>query len=437
MRFKEDFAPVRVVFGGETVWSRTWSSPGEAPKRASDDPSDLVIAGALPDIVQLASAPLVGGVPQSDRRARPGRAGPHRRRPREDRGQPHARSPPAAAARDNGPEHGLADSPPWQSNAGTDADGRSSRRSSSSRTAPTSSSRASPSTASPRTRCWARAPPSATTRKAARAYFNKALAGCHPQERQALRRMMQASMALAERRPDDLKAAVEKLGQAPPSSRQLFMLRLMGLVAPPQSAGMLLRVARDPHPDRPRGRCCSRSASAWRSSIALPFGGVGTIGAILLGLLIVAGGPGRARAASDAADRRGCRPSGRRAARLALADRRLLDHDGLQRLPCRRSRGRPARRWCSPSQALRRPCRAARSRAAARVRAGDDVELAARGAGRLRARSWPSRRRRWCTGRRAGGLSAWSSPGRRCRCPSDRRPGSRSPGTMRWKKVPS
>lgn len=51
--------------------------------------------------------------------------------------------------------------------------------------------------------------------KTARAYFNEALAGCHPQERPALRQMMKASMALAERRPDDLKAAVEALGQAP------------------------------------------------------------------------------------------------------------------------------------------------------------------------------------------------------------------------------
>ena len=69
--------------------------------------------------------------------------------------------------------------------------------------------------------------------KAARGYFNEALAGCHPRERPALRQMMNASLALAERRPDDLKQAVEKLGQAPPSSRQLLMLRLMGLIAPP------------------------------------------------------------------------------------------------------------------------------------------------------------------------------------------------------------
>ena len=121
----------------------------------------------------------------------------------------------------------------------------------------------------------------------ARTYFNKALAGCHPQERQALRRMMQASMALAERRPDDLKEAVEKLGQAPPSSRQLFMLRLMGLVAPAQSAGMLARV---------RGILILIAlvvvllaiGFGLAKLIALPFGGVGTIGGVFLGLVIVA-----------------------------------------------------------------------------------------------------------------------------------------------------
>src|SRR6187551_2822780 len=78
--------------------------------------------------------------------------------------------------------------------------------------------------------------------KTARAYFNEALAGAHPQERPALRQMMKASLALAERRPDDLKEAMEKLGQEAPSSRQLFLLRLMGLIAPPSSAGIVPRV---------------------------------------------------------------------------------------------------------------------------------------------------------------------------------------------------
>ena len=122
--------------------------------------------------------------------------------------------------------------------------------------------------------------------KAARAYFNEALAGCHPQERQALRQMMKASMALAERRPDELKEAVEKLGQAPPSSRQLFLLRLMGLVAPPPGASLALRV---------RGYlllvlfvvAVVALGFGLANLVALPFGGVGTIGALLLGLLIV------------------------------------------------------------------------------------------------------------------------------------------------------
>ena len=122
--------------------------------------------------------------------------------------------------------------------------------------------------------------------KAARAYFNEALAGCHPQERPALRQMMKASMALAERRPDELKEAVEKLGQAPPSSRQLFLLRLMGLVAPPPGASLALRA---------RGYlllvlfvlAVVALGFGVAKLVALPFGGVGTIGALLLGLVIV------------------------------------------------------------------------------------------------------------------------------------------------------
>jgi hypothetical protein len=78
--------------------------------------------------------------------------------------------------------------------------------------------------------------------KAARAYFNEALAGAHPQERPALRQMMKASLALAERRPDELRDAMEKLGQEAPSGRQMFMLRMMGLLVPPASAGILARI---------------------------------------------------------------------------------------------------------------------------------------------------------------------------------------------------
>lgn len=76
----------------------------------------------------------------------------------------------------------------------------------------------------------------------AREHFRKAIAASRPQERMQLRRMAEASLALAERRPDDLKASMEKLGQEAPSSRQLFLLGLAGLIAPPKSAGALRRV---------------------------------------------------------------------------------------------------------------------------------------------------------------------------------------------------
>jgi hypothetical protein len=45
--------------------------------------------------------------------------------------------------------------------------------------------------------------------EAARRYFNEALAACHPQERPMLRQMMKAALAQAERRPDELREAME------------------------------------------------------------------------------------------------------------------------------------------------------------------------------------------------------------------------------------
>jgi hypothetical protein len=122
--------------------------------------------------------------------------------------------------------------------------------------------------------------------KAARKYFNEALAGSHPLERPALRQMMKASLALAERRPDELKEAMEKLGQEAPSSRQLFMLRMMGLLIPPASAGLLARV---------RGILLLVAlvilllalGFAIVKLIALPFGGLGTGSAIFFGFLLV------------------------------------------------------------------------------------------------------------------------------------------------------
>jgi hypothetical protein len=54
--------------------------------------------------------------------------------------------------------------------------------------------------------------------------------------------MADASLALAERRADDLKLAAERLGVEVPTKRQLRGLKLMGLVAPPASAGRLARI---------------------------------------------------------------------------------------------------------------------------------------------------------------------------------------------------
>jgi hypothetical protein len=55
IRFRERFAPVRLTFeeGAISV---------EDAKRSG--PADLVIKGSLPDIVQLSSAPLTGGLPK-------------------------------------------------------------------------------------------------------------------------------------------------------------------------------------------------------------------------------------------------------------------------------------------------------------------------------------------------------------------------------------
>ena len=108
-----------------------------------------------------------------------------------------------------------------------------------------------------------------------------------PQERMQLRRMADASLALAERRPDDLKQAVERLGQAPPTGRQLFLLRIMGLLAPAPGASLAVRA---------RGILIMLAVIVvlvllgWGivELIALPFGGVGTAGGLLLGILAIA-----------------------------------------------------------------------------------------------------------------------------------------------------
>src|SRR5215218_10260557 len=148
--------------------------------------------------------------------------------------------------------------------------------------------------------------------KLSREHFRVAIAAARPQERLQLRRMAEASLALAERRPGDLKAAAEKLGQTPPTGRQLLALRVMGIVAPPQSAGILRRMG---------GILLLILAIAvaillgWVivKLVALPFGGIGTgvaffwgflLLAIVLGVLIVVGRRRQKRARARAAEQR-------------------------------------------------------------------------------------------------------------------------------------
>jgi uncharacterized membrane protein len=78
--------------------------------------------------------------------------------------------------------------------------------------------------------------------KKARAHFQRAIAAARPQERMQIRRMADASLALAERRPEDLRKATERLGVEGPTNRQLWGLRIMGVVAPPKSAGIIARL---------------------------------------------------------------------------------------------------------------------------------------------------------------------------------------------------
>jgi hypothetical protein len=123
--------------------------------------------------------------------------------------------------------------------------------------------------------------------RATRAYYQRALAAARPQERQQLRRMAEASIALAERRAGDLKEAVARLGQTPPSNRQLLALRLMGLIAPPPGSSLLVRA---------RGIAVVLGVIVLLVAVgfglaklvALPFGGVGTAGGLLLGVLLIA-----------------------------------------------------------------------------------------------------------------------------------------------------
>ena len=123
----------------------------------------------------------------------------------------------------------------------------------------------------------------------ARGYFQRAIAAARPQERMQLRRMADASLALAERRAGDLKEAVERLGQAPPSGRQMLALRAIGLLVPPASAGILARL---------RGIVLILVlvillvglGLGLVELVALPFGGLGLAPGVLLGLFVAIAG---------------------------------------------------------------------------------------------------------------------------------------------------
>jgi hypothetical protein len=122
--------------------------------------------------------------------------------------------------------------------------------------------------------------------EAARSFFQRAIAAARPQERMQLRRMADASLALAERRAGDLKSAVERLGQTPPTGRQMLALRAMGLLIPPASAGIIARV---------RGIILIiiliivllAIGLGIVELVSLPFGGLGVAPAVLLGLFVV------------------------------------------------------------------------------------------------------------------------------------------------------
>jgi hypothetical protein len=123
--------------------------------------------------------------------------------------------------------------------------------------------------------------------KRSREHFRAAIAAARPQERLQLRRMAEASLALAERRAGDLKVAAEKLGQTPPSGRQLLMLQLMGYIAPPPGSGILRRVG---------GVLLlivivvALLALGWAivQLVSLPFGGLDPALSIFWGFLLVA-----------------------------------------------------------------------------------------------------------------------------------------------------
>ena len=153
----------------------------------------------------------------------------------------------------------------------------------------------------------------------AREHFRAAIAAARPQERLQLRRMAEASLALAERRAGDLKVATEKLGAPVPTNRQLFMLRLMGVIAPPKSAGLPRRIG---------GILLVILAIVAVlclgfgivTLIAWPFGGVGSYAwlygfllvVVVLGVLVFVGRRRQATARAKAAEQRAAAYGGKR-----------------------------------------------------------------------------------------------------------------------------
>ena len=123
--------------------------------------------------------------------------------------------------------------------------------------------------------------------KRSREHFRAAIAAARPQERLQLRRMAEASLALAERRAGDLKAAAEKLGQTPPTNRQLLVLRFMGLdraaagrrASAARSAAILLIIL----------LVVALLALGWGiiQLVSLPFGGIDKGVSIFWGFLLV------------------------------------------------------------------------------------------------------------------------------------------------------
>jgi len=153
----------------------------------------------------------------------------------------------------------------------------------------------------------------------ARKHFQVAIASARPQERMQLRRMAEASIALAERRAGDLKIATEKLGAPAPSNRQLWMLRILGVIQPPKSAPTWRKIA---------GPALLILAIVLLivlafgivTLIAWPFGGVGSYAwlygfilvCVVVGVLVFLGRRRQAAARTRAAEQRAAAFGGKR-----------------------------------------------------------------------------------------------------------------------------